>query len=128
MTPTKRKLVVWAGTTFTFSFQWATPGETEEDPNVPVDMNGWIARMHVRPTMDSENIIISLTTENNRISIDGDEGTVSLELDADTTAGLMVGTSVSYTYDLELETDTGVVYKPFYGTFNIKGEVTREDD
>lgn len=117
MEAAKYNLTCWQGKTFEKPFYFANG----PDKN-PTKMNGWTARMQIRPSIDSSTVALELTTENNRIVIDGDRGIVTLVISAADTATLASG---SYKYDLELITASGRVYGPLYGSFRVKAEVTR---
>ena len=116
MTPIKWNLTAWQGKTFEEPFFFA-----DSNKNV-TNLGGYTARMQVRETIDAADVIIELTTENDRITIDGDRGLVTLYLEDEDTAELPTG---SFKYDLELVTASGRVYGPLYGSFKVKAEVTR---
>lgn len=78
--------------------------------------------MQVRSNVTSNTVILSLTTENNRISLGASDWNVNLLVDANTTANLTPGL---YVYDLELVSNTGVVTRLIEGNFKVKAEVTR---
>lgn len=87
-----------------------------------VPLPGYTARMQVRSTIDSSDVIITLTTENNRIIIDPPKGQITLQIDATTTAEINAG---KYVYDLELISPQGSVERLIMGSFTVRGEVTR---
>ena len=78
--------------------------------------------MHVRPTVESSTLTISLTTENNRITLGGAAGTITLHISATDTAALTPGL---YVYDLEVVSGGGEVTRIIEGNFAVKAEVTR---
>ena len=79
--------------------------------------------MHVRELVTSASTALELTTENNRITLGGTAGTITLTVSASTMAGLTAG---KYVYDLELVAPvTGVVSRIIQGNFVIRPEVTR---
>lgn len=83
---------------------------------------GYTARMEVRRTLDASTAIVSLTTANGRISINGALGVITLTLTASETAGI----TQSGVYDLEIvKTATGEVYKVVRGDFKLEKEVSR---
>jgi hypothetical protein len=88
----------------------------------PVDLTGYIARMQIRKTVKSPDPLISLTTENGRITLGGDQGTITLEIDADDTADF---TTFCGVYDLEVEASDGTVTRLLEGQIEISREVTR---
>lgn len=97
---------------------------TEEDPAEYeiYPLTGHTARMQVRKYVDSTgNPLISLTTENGRISINGAAGLITLSISAADTAAL----TSSGVYDLEIISSTGLVSRVIQGTFTLSLEVTR---
>lgn len=85
-------------------------------------MAGYTARMEVRRTLDASSPIVSLTTANGRIFINGALGVITLSLTAAETAAL----TQSGVYDLEIvKTATGEVYKVVRGEFRLEKEVSR---
>lgn len=122
----KYTLTMWQGSTFGLSL-------TVKDANNAVqNLTGYSARMHIRPTYDSESIAESLTTANGEIVITPLEGNVSLTLDATRTANVYVDRSTGtklpktvYVYDIELVSAGNTVSKILWGNINVYGEVTR---
>jgi hypothetical protein len=109
------------GVTFTRVIAIEQP--TEADPEVyePYPLADHTARMQVRRTIESTTVLISLTTENGRISIDEANGAITLVISAADTAAL----SSSGVYDLEIIDDSGNVSRVIQGTFTLSPEVTR---
>lgn len=104
----------------TFSLSLALTDDDGEE----VDLTGYIARMHIRSTLDAGSTIHELTTENDGITLGGEEGTIDLYIAPADTAGF----SATYTavYDLEIEESGGDVWRIMEGRAEIIGEVTRE--
>lgn len=101
--------------------QGATYGlvATYENPDgTPVNLTGMTARMQVRDA--SEVVVIELTTENGRIALGGTAGTVTLSIDAATTAAMTRGG----TYDLEIVNGAEVT-RLLMGKATLSLEVTR---
>jgi hypothetical protein len=88
----------------------------------PYNLTGFTARMQVRSTASSTDVILELTTANSRIVLGGAAGTVELIVAADVTTRLTPGL---YVYDLELVSGGGEVTRLIEGNFNVKAEVTR---
>ena len=86
-----------------------------------ISLTGATARMQVRPEIASSTVILLLTTENNRLTINGALGEIELLVSAIDTAALEVG---NYFYDLEL-VQGSFVTRLIEGRFFIKAEVTR---
>ena len=83
-------------------------------------LGGFTARMQVRKDLEAASALIELTTENGRISITPNTGTVSLTITAADTAALEFGGI----YDLELVGGTGVIQRLLQGNFNLDENVT----
>ena len=96
---------------------------TEEDPSEYeiYPLTNHTARMQVRRTLESETPLITLTTENGRISISGGSGLITLSISAADTAAL----TSNGVYDLEIIASNGVVSRVIKGTFTLSLEVTR---
>lgn len=109
------------GVTFTRVIAIEEP--TEEDPEVfqAYNLTNHTARMQVRRTIESTTVLISLTTENGRISIDGSGGIITLLITAADTAAL----TSSGVYDLEIIDSSGNVSRVIQGSFTLSQEVTR---
>jgi tRNA threonylcarbamoyladenosine modification (KEOPS) complex Pcc1 subunit len=88
-----------------------------------VNLTGYTARMALRSTFDATSTILSLTTENSRISLGGSAGTITLTVAAADTAALTA--PQSGVYDLELVSGSAVVTRLIQGTFNVTPEATR---
>lgn len=107
-------LVIEQGATFTLSLFY------QDDTGAPVDITGRTARMQLRSAVDSAVLVLPLTTENSRITIDGPRGLIALSIAATDTAGL----SGSGVYDLEL-VNGAQVERIMQGAYTISPEVTR---
>lgn len=109
------------GTTFSRSFELQYPDEI--DPNIfyPYDLTDYTARMQVRRTIESSTVLISLTTENGGIAIDGPEGRVLVLMTDEQTSDL----TSSGVYDLEIIAPDGAVSRLVQGEFKLSLEVTR---
>jgi hypothetical protein len=89
--------------------------------NQPVDLSGVTARMQIRPKVDSDQILDSLTTENNKIVLDNVLKTITVQIDESVTASYSFKSAV---YDLEIVKNNDVI--PFLtGTVLLTKEVTR---
>lgn len=91
-------------------------------PAVPVDLTGCTARMQIRPSVDSSDVLLELTTANNRIVLGGVDGTINLLLTAAETSAI---TWLAGTYDLEIIMSTGKIRRLMYGGVSVSKEVTR---
>lgn len=90
----------------------------------PILFNGYKARMQVRPSVDSDTVILSLTTENGRIELGDTDGSIALYIPDTVMVGIPEGI---YVYDLELIAPSAdlFVYKILQGNFAVRSEVTR---
>jgi tRNA threonylcarbamoyladenosine modification (KEOPS) complex Pcc1 subunit len=86
-----------------------------------INLTGYTARMQVRADYSSTTAILSLTTENSRITLGGALGTITLLVAASDMAALSSG---SFVYDLEL-VNVSTVTRLVQGTFVVNVEVTR---
>jgi hypothetical protein len=78
--------------------------------------------MHIRATHKSTTTWLECTTENGRLTLGGTAGTITLEIDAVTTAGLVAGRGV---WDLEVVFSPTDVTRLLEGSCTITPEVTR---
>jgi len=114
--PVKYTLIAWQGKTFEKTFYLK-----DSDDNI-ILLDGYTGRMQVRPSIESEEVIFDLDEINGGIIINDDDGSVTIYISDEDTEVVEVGT---YKYDLELVSAGGRVYCPIYGSFKVKGEVTR---
>jgi hypothetical protein len=104
------------GATFKRTITWTNQART------PYNLTGYTARMQVRSTVEASEVLLELTTVNNRIVLGGAAGTIELIVAANVTTALTPGL---YVYDLELVSGGGEVTRLIEGNFNVKAEVTR---
>lgn len=111
-----RDLYIEQGATFYQEIVW------KDSAGEVIDLTDYTARMQIRRNKQSTTPLISLTTENGRITIEAANGKVILEVDADDTADF---TQFCGVYDLELISSTGFVTRLMEGGVTISREVTR---
>lgn len=109
-------LVIEQGATFQKKLIW------QDASGNPIDITGYIARMHIREELDSATILVELTTVNGRISLGGSNGEIDLLISASDTEALTFSSAV---YDLELEDTGGIVTRLVEGKVRLSLEVTR---
>lgn len=85
------------------------------------DLTDFTARMHIRTELDSDEIMCELTTENGRIALGGEAGTVTLSIESDVTEDF----DDEGVYDLELIDSEGKVFRLLKGKVRVELEVTR---
>ncbi len=89
--------------------------------NEPKSLAGLTARMQIRPKVNSTEILETLTTENGKIIVNDSNKTITIVIDAVTTA---LYTFKSAVYSVELI--SGSVVTPFiYGNITLESEITR---
>ena len=104
-----------AGATFQLQALW------KDSDGDPINLTGYSARMHIRRTVEADDIDVELTSGSG-ITLGGTAGTIDIEINDATTSGL----SGEYVYDLELESGGGVVSRVIQGAVTVIPEVTRE--
>jgi hypothetical protein len=106
------------GSTFSRTVIWRDPAKK------PILMEGYKARMQVRETVDSANVVLELTTENGGITLHRTNGTISLYASDEE---MMEIPENKYVYDLELLGPSAniYIYKLLTGNFVVRAEVTR---
>lgn len=110
------------GSTFSRTITWTDSAKS------PIAIEGWSARMHVRPDVASSTKTLELTTDNDRILLGADDnagtkGKIILLVDAATMSNVTAG---QYIYDLELVAPDNIeVHSVIEGNFVVKAEVTR---
>lgn len=114
-TPGTYNIVAYQGASFDQQFAWKID-------DTPVNLTGYTARMQTRRDHTSETATLTLTTENGGITLGGSQGTILVEVDADTMEAV---DAAEYVYDIELESAGGEVYRLLQGTFTVSPEVTR---
>ncbi len=118
MAAAKLKLAIEQGATFTKVLTWKSG-----TPALPVDLTGCTARMQIRQSITSAEVLSSLTTLNGGITLGGAAGTISIRIEATATA---LFTWKEGVYDLEVVmADNVTVNRLVYGTVIVSPEVTR---
>jgi len=92
--------------------------------NEPVNLFGYSARMQIRETVDSTEVIHESTTANGEIRLNNTYKTVEILIPASATTQFSFTTAV---YSLELFTASGVVVPFLAGNLTLVPEVTRDD-
>lgn len=117
MADTKLKLTVKQGATFRRGLTWKTGV-----PPAPVDLTGYTARMQIREEVTSTDVLATLTTENNGITLGGAAGTIVLYLSPTATADFDWESGV---YDIEMIAPNDDVIRLVEGSVIVSPEVTR---
>lgn len=115
---TDLQVVIPQGATWTRTITFLDPDEEV------VDLTGYTAEMMFRETVESSGApVISLTTADNSIVINGPVGTVTPIISKTLTAALIDG-QVLY-YDLFIFSPTGIATRLLTGIACVSGSVTR---
>ena len=85
------------------------------------DLTGYTARMQIRTEIDSPDVVISLTTQNGRITLGGEAGTITLVILAADTANI----TSDGVYDIEIIDGQNRVFRVLKGKIRLEPEVTR---
>ena len=109
----KYNLVCDQATTFNFQFQVL-------NDNTPWNLTGYVVVMTVRPFVGASTTTVVATTANGRISVDGQNGRITVTIDATTTGNIAAG---RYAYDLVLDSGS-VITRILEGKFVVTGAVT----
>lgn len=112
----KYDLTFEQGAIFKKTFVWSLPGGGVQD------LTGWTARMQVRRRVSDDDVLVELTTENDRIILGDALGTVYLEIPADVTVDLPEVNNGRF--DLELISGDEVT-RLVEGKVTITANVTR---
>lgn len=137
ITPDGQVKVEWYmrhGATFVKDYVWATGGtpaipaspgvpEVPAVPAVPVNMTGWKGRAHIRDKLNSETILVELTTENGGMTL-GSAGQIHIEVSATQTKGMSLYKKA--VTDVELESPSGFVRNLIGADIILGSNVTRE--
>lgn len=116
MSAAKLNLLIEQGADFSQRFIWK-----DSDQN-PIDLTGYTARMQIREKIESDTVLLELTTENGRITLNQEPGTIDLKINSLDSESLPEGKSA---YDLELVSSTNFVTRLLKGGVDIDPEVTR---
>lgn len=106
-------LVCEQATTFNFQFQI-------KNDSTPWNLTDYIAEMTVRPFVGATTAILTATTANGLITLDGPNGRVTVNVPYTTTANFIPN---RYVYDLVLDSGT-IVTRVLEGQFTVTGAVT----
>ena len=117
MSASKLNLAIDQGATFRKTITWRAGV-----PSLPVDLTGCAARMQIRASVSSADVLLSLTTENDGISLGGALGTVEIVVADTQSSGATWREGV---YDLEIVLANGDVRRLLEGKVKLSPEVTR---
>jgi len=114
-------LEIEQGSTYIEPLNWY-----QEDGITPIDLTGCTAKAHFRASIDSPDILLELSTENNRIKINPVTGGIDLHLTAVETNAI---TFQSALYDLEIyfaeQSGEVYTYRLLKGKVKVSKQITR---
>ncbi len=87
----------------------------------PINLTGYVGRMHIRQSPSDSTIIEVLTSGNGQIVIEPLTGRVDILLTPAETSAMAPKV---YAYDIELESPAGDVTKFIAGKFTVRAETT----
>lgn len=96
----------------------------ESDKVTPRDLTGYTGKMQVRRTLESEEVIVELTTENGGIQITPATGVVLIHITGEAAAAFEY--PAEGVYSLHLINATGAIFRKLYGTVTFEADATRE--
>jgi hypothetical protein len=114
--PAKLKFTIYQGATFRKRLIW------RDSAGVAINLTGCTARMHIRAKQADATPLLTLTTENSRITLGGIAGTTDLFISDDDTTAI---TWTAGVWDLEIEHPAGDVTRLAEGSIAVSKEVTR---
>ena len=89
---------------------------------VPINLTGYTAALQIRSLPESPTAVLSLTTGNGITIPTPTNGTVEVQATAVQTRAIVAGT---YYYDIEITSQSGIVYRLAQGQVVVSAEVTR---
>lgn len=124
----KRDWEARKGDTFEAAFQWLKDnpayGEEGEPQYIPVgDLTGYTWFMQIRRTAGSSVVVLELSTEDGRITMDPVEAWIYLEIPYEAMEAVANGI---YGYDLQYTTPDGKRKTLLFGKFKVGPEFSRE--
>jgi zona occludens toxin (predicted ATPase) len=94
----------------------------KDSTGTAVNLTGWTAKMQVRQSIASEDVLLEMSTSNGKITITPLTGSINLIFSAATTAAI---TWKRGKYDLELTAADGTVVRLIEGQITVSQEITR---
>lgn len=98
------------------------PIQWKDSAGNAVNLTGCTARMQIRRSVASEEVLLELTNANGKLSITPLTGTVTMIFSATTTAAF---TWSRAKYDLEIVSADGTVTRLIEGEITVSKEITR---
>lgn len=114
ITPGNYNITVWSGADYDKTF-------TVTQNGTAINWSGYTAQMQVRESADATATLLSLTNGSG-ITLGGTAGTIALTITNAQSSAIDAG---SYSYDLEMISNGGLITRLLQGSFNVVGNVTR---
>ncbi len=89
---------------------------------LPTDLTGYTVKMQVRVTVDSEEVVLEISTEEDNVTITPLEGKIAINVPSEVTAEILAG---MYVYDLNLIDADEESRRVLQGKFEVTASVTR---
>ena len=112
-------LYIDQGASYIEQFVWKTGTQVS---STPIDLTGCTARMQIRESIDSPDVLLELSTLNGGITLGTTDGLVTISIPFEDTAAM---TFHKGRYDLELTKPDGTVRRLMKGSVHVSFEVTR---
>lgn len=115
-----------AAATYDFEIEQGTtllkPIVWKDSAGTAVNLTGYSAKMQIRKSVSSDDVLLELSTTNSKLSITPLTGTITLIFSAATTAAIDWSRGK---YDLELTSGDGTVTRLIEGEITVSKEITR---
>ena len=109
-------LIVEKGADFPFMLTW------KDSNSNPIDLTGYSARMQIRPSHKSSEVILSLSSPDDGITLGTTDGLITVNITNAQSSAIDISAG---RYDLELVNPSGLVTRLIEGKIKFKPEVTR---
>jgi hypothetical protein len=110
----------YTGETFNRSFIWSTGNSA--DTALPVNLTGCTAKLQIRPTAESSEVLLELSTQNSGITLGGITGQIRVYVTDEQTAAF---TWIQGVYDLFIYFPDGSSVVRLGGLVSVGKGVTR---
>lgn len=114
----KVSIKLYQGATFDETWTWSVGTEAS---NTPVNLTGCTAKAQIRSKIGSQEVLLELTTENNKIELGGTAGTIRVIITDEDTADIDWTTGV---YDLFIYFPDGSAVARMAGNVTVTKGVT----
>lgn len=94
----------------------------KDSTGTAVNLTGYSAKMQIRKSASSADVLLELSTQNGKLTITANTGTITMVFSAATTAAINWSHGK---YDLELTSGSGVVTRLIEGDITVSREITR---